>query len=264
MLTNNGTTNFAANTGTSGPVAITLASATIGATGQLTIGSSLSHTNRSVLVAGGLTFAAPDGGQVDLKDNDMIVHNGDLSAITASLKSGFAINNITPGYWNGPGIASSTAASDPALITTLGVIKNDDGSGNAIYSTTLGNPNGSFDGQSTVNTDVLIKFTYYGDANLNGVVDSGDYTMIDNGFGMSLTGWVNGDFNYDGFIDGSDYSLIDNAFNTQGGTLAARAASQIATNTSEIAGGSAVPEPSTLGLLTVGAIGLLNRRTRKQ
>ena len=73
-----------------------------------------------------------------------------------------------------------------------------------------------------------------------------------------LTGWFNGDFNYDGVINGSDYTLIDNAFNTQGAQLAA----QIASPTAEIAAISAVPEPTTLGLLGMSAIAVLGRRRR--
>ncbi len=124
---------------------------------------------------------------------------------------------------------------------------------------------GTYDGQTVVASDVFVKYTYYGDADLSGTVTGNDYTMIDHGFTTAgSTGWQNGDFNYDGHIDGSDYSLIDNAFNTQSGSLAASAASQIAVNTSEIAGSAAaVPEPTTLGLLSVGAIGLLSRRRRR-
>jgi hypothetical protein len=71
----------------------------------------------------------------------------------------------------------------------------------------------------TVSLPVLVKYTYYGDANLDGKVDGSDYSRIDNAALNHLTGWSNGDFNYDGVIDGSDYTLIDNAFNRQGAAL---------------------------------------------
>jgi hypothetical protein len=107
--------------------------------------------------------------------------------------------------------------------------------------------------------DVLVKYTYYGDANLDGKIDGSDYSRIDNASASSgsLTGWFNGDFNYDGVINGSDYTLIDNAFNTQGTQLSA----EIATPTSQLSGPAetAVPEPAAIGLLIAGTMRLLAR-----
>ena len=118
-------------------------------------------------------------------------------------------------------------------------------------------------------TDVLVKYTFFGDADLSGTVNAADYMLIDNGFnsGGSTTGWHNGDFNYDGVINGDDYTLIDNAFNTEGSTSFAATpagpAEMIASNTEIVAGGVAspqVPEPASLGLLGIGAISLLGQR----
>ena len=112
---------------------------------------------------------------------------------------------------------------------------------NAAHLTALGaiqNPYSSFDNQTNLlASDVLIKYTWYGDANLSGNVDGTDYTQIDSAFGSTLTGWANGDFNYDKHIDGSDYTLIDNAFNLQGGAIpAATSLSMIATSTAVTTG----------------------------
>ena len=76
-----------------------------------------------------------------------------------------------------------------------------------------------FDGASPMASDVLIKYTYYGDANLDGQVDGSDYSGIDGGGLFGSSGWANGDFNYDSSTDGLDYALIDNAFNMQGAVL---------------------------------------------
>jgi hypothetical protein len=123
-------------------------------------------------------------GRLDVTNGDIIFHNGNLSAIDDELHTGI--------------IASSAAASDTRFLTTLGSRQS------------AGNP---FDGINTASSDVLLKYTYFGDADLNGVINGADYAQIDAGFGAHLTGWQNGDFNYDGVIDGTDYSLIDNAFN---------------------------------------------------
>ncbi len=118
---------------------------------------------------------------------------------------------------------------------------------------------------------MLVKYTYAGDADLSGTVNASDYIQIDTGFasGGTLKGWYNGDFNYDGTINGDDYTLIDNAFNTQGTTsfagISAGPAEMIASNTDQIAGASssAVPEPTTLSFVGIGAAGLLKRRRRR-
>jgi hypothetical protein len=80
----------------------------------------------------------------------------------------------------------------------------------------------SFDGQAIDNTAVLVKYTYYGDANFDGVVNFDDYVRADVGFNTGLTGWSNGDFNYSGSVNFDDYVLIDTAFNTQGSPLGRR------------------------------------------
>jgi hypothetical protein len=144
-------------------------------------------------------------------------------------------------------ITSSIAAANTRHLTAVGV------------ATGLS----TFEGSTVANTDVLVKYTYYGDANLDGKVDGSDYSLIDSGYLTGATGWQNGDFNYDGVVNGSDYTLIDNAFNSQGAQLANLIASPQAISTAQIAGTSAVPEPATLGLLGLGAMGLLARRRRR-
>jgi hypothetical protein len=170
----------------------------------------------------------------------MIVHNAVPADITNQLKEGF---NATGGYWNGSaGITSSSAAADTRFLTTLG-----------------SRPGGiTFDGVTTISSDELIKYTYYGDADLNGTVNGADYQQIDNGFGSGLTGWQNGDFNYDGVINGSDFALIDNTFNQ----LTATNAGPLAIFGSPSASITAVPEPTTLSLFGLGAVAMLGRRRR--
>jgi endonuclease/exonuclease/phosphatase family metal-dependent hydrolase len=224
-----------------------LASLTLASGSTVTVTQQANHVNRSLITSSALTFAGQTNawqGQLDLTTNDMDIVQGNLASITNQIREGF-----NGGKWNGSaGIISSAAAGSSSHLTALGVILNSaDGtpSGAPIYGngTTLG----TFDGASPANTDVLIKYTYYGDANLDGQVDGSDYTLIDNGFNHhgTLTGWYNGDFNYDGLIDGSDYTLIDNSFNTQTGNLTT--AALFADSTAEF-GGTSVPEPTAVAV----------------
>ena len=67
---------------------------------------------------------------------------------------------------------------------------------------------------------MLIKYTYAGDANLDGVISGDDYSSID--FNLEVpgaSGYFNGDFNYDGIISGDDYSTIDFNILAQGAPL---------------------------------------------
>ncbi len=233
---------------------MTLGGLNLNASG-LSLATPASEANRSVLVTSSLSLSGTSAAwtsKLDLGGNDMIVQNGTLTTVQNQIKQGFA-----GGTWQGSaGITSSAAANNPKHLTALGVIQNSsdgvDSSGSTLYP--------AFDGVSSSNNDVLIKYTYYGDANLSGKVDSADYTLIDNGYLGHLSGWYNGDFNYDGVVNGSDYTLIDNAFNTQG----AQILSQVASPTAQIAGSvsSAVPEPTALGLIGIGVLGLLSRRKR--
>jgi autotransporter-associated beta strand protein len=217
----------------------------------------------TALVVNSLSLAGTTGawtGLLDLTDNALIVHAGSLATITNQIKQGY--NSAIGGNWQGSGgITSSTAAADSTHLTALGVITNDNGSGQPLYGSG-GTIASTFAGATPVDGDTLVKFTYYGDANLDGTVNGADYTRIDNGSSLGLTGWANGDFNYDGVINGSDYTLIDNVFNTQGTTLSSELASPSAVATAEISG-SPVPEPSTGLLLGLAAGGrLLRRRPR--
>jgi hypothetical protein len=179
-----------------------------------------------------------------LNNNDLIVHGGNLATVTSELQSGYH-----GGTWTGNGINSAAAAADSTHLTALG----------SMQVTTVG----TFDGASLSPGDVVVRYTYYGDATLDGTVNSADYAKIDNGYLGRLTGWQNGDFNYDGVVNGSDYSLIDNAFNSQGSPIGS-ASTQLASATAQIAGGAtSVPEPGVMSLFSVGAVGLLRRRNRR-
>jgi autotransporter-associated beta strand protein len=205
----------------------------------------IADTRTGLLVLSSLNL--DPAGKLDLTNNGLVLHGANLATITTELTVGS--NNLT---WNSVvGITSSTAAADTSHLTALGVIENINAAGTPIY-------NSSFDGTTDLNlttTDVLVRYTYYGDANLDGHVDGSDYSLIDNGYLNQLTGWQNGDFNYDGIINGSDYTLIDNVFNNQGAALSAGVASLDAIATAQVA----VPEPTLLSVIAAGLIALRRR-----
>jgi len=93
-----------------------------------------------------------------------------------------------------------------------------------------------FAGVPVDGTSVLAACTWWGDANLDDIVDSNDYDRIDTNWllwtqqGRVPDGgfrWAVGDFNYDGTIDSNDYDKIDNAWLLSGGVhLAGRMAAR--------------------------------------
>ena len=190
------------------------------------------------------TLSIMGTGTLDLANTDLDIQNSTLPTITNDVRSGYA-----GGTWTGNGITSAAAATDTSHRSALGVIINNDGSGHALFGS--GTTMGLFDGANPGINDILVKYTYFGDANLDGRVDGSDYTRIDNGFNNHLTGWFNGDFNYDGIVDGSDYTLIDNAFNTQASPLA------------QIASETPVPEPTSIIGMSLMAMLALRRRARR-
>jgi autotransporter-associated beta strand protein len=237
---NGGTLILANNTALPINQTLTIAS---GATVQVTSHSG-GPSNVTVLQVGTLN----NSGTIDLTNNSLAISSGStVSSITTEVKAAYNGGSWTGTSSTGGVITSTTAAADTTYLTAVGV------------ATGLT----SFDGITVPSTDILVKYTYYGDTNLDGAVDGSDYTNIDNGFNNHLTGWQNGDFNYDSIVDGSDYTLIDNAYNMQGNSYGTNSAALIASATAQIAGPtSAVPEPTTLGLLGIGAVGLLARRRR--
>ena len=73
-----------------------------------------------------------------------------------------------------------------------------------------------FDGQTVDSTAVLVKYTYTGDADLNGHIDGDDYFRVDLGFNSGVPSYLHGDFDLNGRIDADDYFLVDYNFIKQG------------------------------------------------
>ena len=257
--------------GTARATAVSVVQPNVTLTGSSTLTILQNGTNAGTSRLGTLAITNP--ARLDLNDNDLIVTNSSYAAI-----SGLIAAARNGGAWDQPGITSSAAKAAAQQNTTLGVLKGSE------YISVAGT---SFDGFTVAAFDTLVKYTWYGDTDFNGVVDFDDYVRIDNGFNTGATGWLNGDFDFSGVIDFDDYVLIDLGFNTQNGTLrraqaylsgddrsragmddpALQAIEQHFTQFGNDYAGrflSAVPEPSAVGLTMVALAGLVNRRWWRQ
>ena len=182
-----------------------------------------------------------NGGSLDLADNALIVRStattqaNDLGVIESLVAAG---RNGGASLWAGEGITASAASAGEN--TTLAVVPNP---GLA-----------AFNGEAVSPHDILIGYTWNGDANLDGKVNADDYFLIDNGALAGKRGFANGDFNYDGKINADDYFLIDSVF------LVPAASAGFAPSAVTVATVAMNPEPAMLPLvLSAWTLGLRRR-----
>jgi hypothetical protein len=124
--------------------------------------------------------------------------------------------------WNGTGLTSSAArAANVAAgfdLVNLGPIRNSDLD---IVTGVPGSAYTSIDGEPVGPHDLILKYTYTGDGNLDGAVTFDDYAAMDSAFfGLIPTlGWATGDINFDNAITFDDYSIVDQTFFFQAAPL---------------------------------------------
>jgi hypothetical protein len=113
-------------------------------------------------------------------------------------------------------------------------------------------------------TSVLVRYTFYGNANLDDRVDAADLSKLLGNFGTILPnpddimGWFLGNFNYDDRVDAADLSkLLGNWGEIEG-------AGGLSDGPAPVGGGVPTPEPATLALLALGAGAMLARRRRSR
>jgi hypothetical protein len=99
----------------------------------------------------------------------------------------------------------------------------------------------SFHGQPVDSTSLLIAYTRTGDANLDGVVNDDDVTIVGANYapGVATAAWALGDFDYNGFVDDDDVTLLGAYYDPTAAPIRVAPASDV----------TAVPEPGTSMLL---------------
>lgn len=117
------------------------------------------------------------------------------------------------------------------------------------------------DGYPTVTgktTGVQMAITLPGDATLNGTVDFNDFLALQNNFNAVGTSFAQGNFNGDSQTDFNDFLILQNNFGQSiAGAPAAFTADEVAAITAFAQ--ATVPEPATLGIISLGALVGLRR-----
>jgi autotransporter-associated beta strand protein len=203
---------------------------------NVTAGNALGTSNvvlTSLSIAGNGTF--------DIGNNHIIINYSSpatdpIASIEQWISNGF---NDLPG----PQIISSDIATDDAASGLLYGIGYAD-------SADPGNP-------ANLPTDTIeIMYTLLGDANLDGSVNTEDFTLFAENLGQSGMMWDDGDFNYDGTVNAEDFTL----FSQNLGQSASSAAAAGVLDAANGFGLANVPEPMSEATMVIAGLGILRRR----
>ena len=192
----------------------------------------------SLTIAGGSTPTA----KLDVNNNAAIINYTGTSP-AATVRQQILAGRGAPGLgatWTGQGITSSAAAAANAADAESRSV------GYAENSALPLGPYTTFRGQPVDDTSLLMAFTRTGDANLDGVVNDDDVTIVGATYapGVPQPHWALGDFDFNGFVDDDDITLL--------GVFYDPTAAPLITPAPAAAGGvAAVPEPGTLTLLLI-------------
>jgi autotransporter-associated beta strand protein len=227
---------------------VTLSSLSISGSGKtqlvdnITAGSAYLASN---VVLSSLSITG--NGTLDIGNNHIIINYGSgpdpISSIQQWIKNGFANNDVAGA---GPEIISSDIATgDSASGLEYGI-----GYADGAEGVIPGLPSG----------EIEIVYTLLGDANLDGFVNSEDYTPFSHNIGQSGMSWDDGDFNYDGTVNAEDYTPFSHNIGQFASLAASAGPLEPANNSLSLTN---VPEPASAAILALASVGALRRRRRR-
>jgi alpha-L-arabinofuranosidase len=186
--------------------------------------------NPTTLNLGSLSIAA--SGVLDVTNNEVFISYAGAADPIAAI-AGYITSGYNSGHWNGTGIISSAAQTPTnGLIYGLGYA---DGNDNVVSGLSSG--------------QIEVKYTLLGDANLDGLVNAADFTILAANFNQPVTGWDHGDFNYDGLVNAADFTDLAANFNQSAdiaavANVASVAAAPVVVSTASAATTSTTPAAS--------------------
>src|SRR5205823_2432081 len=145
-------------------------------------------------------------GKININNNATIIDYTPGNSPDASIRSQL-IAGYANGAWTGNGITSGSAAAQASSAhpTAIGYAE--------ASSIGIGTSGGLFLTKGVDNSSILMRYTLSGDSNLDGAVNTADFTALAASFNGSGE-WVQGDYNFDGVVNALDFNAIATNFGT--------------------------------------------------
>lgn len=228
--------------------------------GSLTLAAANSFTGGATVASGTLTIGHPDA----LRESSLEIRSAGRGKTSTGLAEAIVIKSLSIA----PGASFDLANNDLVIdydiaspITTIKQMLVDGRLFSSQSSSLIGLGYGdnsildldTFSGQSVDSSALLVKYTYKGDADLDGDVDANDLGKVGLSW-LGAGGWTEGDFNYNGIVDVLDMYLLAQNWGAGVGAPLGMSFSEALTQTAQI------PEPSAG--LALAAVFLLPRRRR--
>ncbi len=254
-------------TTTSGFASVSLtADSSIGGAGSLTVSSPISGSFGLTKIGAGVTTLAGNNsynGTTTLKAGRLVLASDGTNSAWTPVLSNPGGADVQAGRLVFDYTGSATTPADTVKsILTAGYGQATKFSSGAIRtSNTPDTAKGLGWMDDAANHQVIVAYTYFGDANLDGQVDISDLGALATSWQTSAV-WSQGDFDYSGFVDISDLGML--ATNWQLGVGAPLGPSFDEALASVGLAGVSVPEPTSMALLGLCLAGVSTRRHRRE